>query len=165
MHSVETTYTTSGDSCFRTTADNGIGLTQTDEVECISNSIGRSGACRTSRIVRTMKTVQDRNLSGSNVRNHLRDEERIELRTVFFMESIVTCFFFKCTDSTNTGTKDDTDFVQILIFDIKTGIFYRLLGYADSVLSIQVHLASLFAVDILIGIKVLHFACELGLEK
>ena len=112
-----------------------------------------------------MKTVQDRNLSGSNIRNHLRDEERIELGTVFFMEGIVTCFFFKCTDSTNTGTKDDADFVQILIFDIKTGIFYRLLGYTDGILSVQVHLASLFAVDILIGIKVLHFACELGLEK
>ena len=112
-----------------------------------------------------MKTVQDRNLSGSNIRNHLGDEERIELRTVFFMEGIVTCFFFKCTDSTNTGAEDDTDLVQILIFDIKTGIFYRLLGYTNGILGIQVHLACLFAVDILIGIKVFHLACELGLEK
>ena len=59
-----------------------------------------------------METVQDRNLSGSDVRNHLGDEERIELRTHFLaVDGIVACFFFEGTDSTDTGTKDDADSV------------------------------------------------------
>ena len=40
----------------------------------------------------TMEAIHDRNLSGSNIRDHLRDEERIELGTYFLMSVVVAYF-------------------------------------------------------------------------
>ena len=112
MHSIETAYTANGDCSFRTTTHNNVSLTQTDQVEGVSNSVRGSSACRTSCIVGTVKTIHNRNLSGSNIRDHLGDEERIELRTVFFAgQGIVTYLFLECTDTTDTGAKDDTNSV------------------------------------------------------
>ena len=91
--------------------------------------------------------------------------KRIELGTCgLAVQGIVACFFFERADTANAGTEYNTDSVQILILDIKTGVAYRLLGHGDGILGIQVHLAGFLAVDVLVGIEVLHFACELGLE-
>ena len=58
-----------------------------------------------------METIHDGNLSGSNVRNHLGDEERIEFGAVFLTgQGIVARLFFECTDATDTGAEDDTRF-------------------------------------------------------
>ena len=76
----------------------------------------------------------------------------------YFGAKVITAFH------ANAGTEYNTDSVQILILDIKTGVAYRLLGHGDGILGIQVHLAGFLAVDVLVGIEVLHFACELGLE-
>ena len=112
MHGIETAYTASGDGSFRTTGYDSIGLTQTDEVKRIGNGICGSGTCRTSCVVGTMEFIHDGNLSGSNVRNHLGDEERIEFGAVFLTgQGIVARLFFECTDATDTGAEDDTDSV------------------------------------------------------
>ena len=45
MHGVESAYTASGDGSFGTSGYDGIGLTQTDEVECIGYGVSRGGTC------------------------------------------------------------------------------------------------------------------------
>ena len=43
-----------------------------------------------------MEAIHDRKLSGSNIRDHLRDEERIELGTYFLVSVVVAYFFLEC---------------------------------------------------------------------
>ena len=83
-----------------------------------------------------MEAIHDRNLSGSNIRDHLRDEERIELGTYFLMSVVVAYFFLECMYTTDTGAKNNTDSVQIFFFDVKTGVRYRFFGNSDSILSV-----------------------------
>ena len=82
-----------------------------------------------------MEAIHDRNLSGSDIRDHLRDEERIKLRTHFLTSVVVAYFLFKCMYTTDTGAKNNTDSVQIF-FDVKTGVCYRFFGNGDSILGV-----------------------------
>ena len=61
-----------------------------------------------------MEAIHDGNLTGSNVGNHLRDEERIELGSVLTMGTIVGDLLFESLDTANTYTIDYTD--AILVF-------------------------------------------------
>ena len=111
-----------------------------------------------------MEAIHDRNLSGSDIRDHLRDEERIKLRTHFLTSVVVAYFFLECMYTTDTGAKNNTDSVQVFFFYIKTGVCYRFFGNCNGVLSVQIHFPCLFTIDIFRYIEVFHFACELGLE-
>ena len=83
-----------------------------------------------------MEAIHDRNLSGSDIRDHLRDEERIELGTYFLVSVVVAYFFLECMYTTDTGAKNNTDSVQIFFFDVKTGVCYRFFGNGDSILGV-----------------------------
>ena len=112
-----------------------------------------------------METVLDGNLSGGNVGNHLRDEERIELRTVGLMLGIVFHLFLKSLDATDTHAEDNTDAVLVHSLQVHLAILDSLLGSNHGQLGVAVHLAGLLAVQVVVHIEVLHLACELGLKQ
>lgn len=101
-----------------------------------------------------MEAIHDRDLSGCNVGNHLRDEEGVELRTVFFVSTVVGDFFFESLDTTDTYTIDHTDAVQVFLLQVPATVFHGLLGSNQCQLRIAVHLAGLFAVQIVVHVEV-----------
>ena len=68
------------------------------------------------------------NVSRSNVGNHFRNEEWIEFWTCFFMQSIITNFFFKSLYTANTYSVDYTDAILVYFVQIDATIFYTLNG-------------------------------------
>ena len=79
-----------------------------------------------------MEAVHDRNLSGSNIGNHLGYEERIELRTVSLMLAIVHYFFLESLNTTDTHTEDNTDAVPVNSLKIHAAVLDSLLGSYQS---------------------------------
>ena len=64
-----------------------------------------------------MKTIHDRNLSGCDISNHFRNEERAEFRSdSIFCLSIAQHFFFKSMNTTDTYTIYYSDFNSDLLF-------------------------------------------------
>ena len=111
-----------------------------------------------------MEAVVDRNMPGGNVGYHLRDEERIKLRTVLHMLPIIGYLILERTDTTNAYAIDDSNAVLILFLQINTTILYTLNGAYHSQLSVTIQLASLFAIKPISYIKVLNLTSKLSLE-
>ena len=164
LHGIESTYTYGAYSSLGTASHDSVGLTQTNQVEGISQGIAGRSTGRSRDVVRTVEAVHDGNLSGSDVGNHLRDEERIELWPVFLVSPVVFHFVLKRLDTADTHTIDNTDTVFVFGFQIHSAVFYGLFGSNDGQLCIAVHLSCFLAVNILIDIEPLHFTGELCLE-
>ena len=111
-----------------------------------------------------MITVLHGDVSGCNVGNHLRDEERIVLRALVFVKSIISCFFLEGMKSTYTGGNNDTYSILVDTFRIKIGISHSLLSGHKGILRIEVKLTQLLTVKMVSAIEVLDFASELSLE-
>ncbi len=112
-----------------------------------------------------MIAVLHRNMTRSDVGNHLGNEERIIFRTFLLMKGIVSGFFLKGVQTTDTGSDDNTDAIFVGVNGIvDTRITDCLLGCSESILRIQIKRACFLAVEVLFRIKVLHFTGKLGLE-
>ena len=112
-----------------------------------------------------MESVNHRDLSGCNVGNHLRNEERIETRTdCVFGLCVIHYFFFESVDTADTYSEDHTDFVQVFFFHINASGCYSFFGSSNSILCIKIHFASFFPVDEIGRVEVFHFAGKLSLE-
>ena len=111
-----------------------------------------------------MEAILNRNLTSCDVSNHLRNEERIELRTIGLVYAIVLYFFLEGLNSTDTYAKDHTDAVFVFSLEIHLTVFDSLLGGNHGQLGIAVHLTSLLAVDKIVDIEVLHLTSELCFE-
>ena len=111
-----------------------------------------------------METVLDRDLSGSDVGNHLRNEEGVELRAVLLVDGIVASFLLKGVNTTDTYTEHHADAVLVDSFEVPAAVLDSLHGSHESVLLVKVHFASLLAVDKVGSLKALHLACKLCFE-
>ena len=111
-----------------------------------------------------METVHDRDLTSSDVGNHLRNEERIELRTIGFVYAIIFHLVLEGLNSTNTNTKDNTNAVLVFSLQIHLTILNCLLGSNHGQLGIAVHLTRLFAVEIVVDVEVLNLTSKFCLE-
>lgn len=75
------------------------------------------------------------------VGNHLRNKERIVLRSVFFIQSVISGFFFKCVQTANTGSYNYTYTVTVKIFRfLKATVLDSFLGCNKCILGIEVEL-------------------------
>ena len=110
-----------------------------------------------------MEAVHDGNLSGGNVGNHLGDEERIELRSVFLVCPVVFHFVLEGLDTADTHAIDYADAVLVFCLQVHAAVVDSLLGSDDGQLRIAVHLASLFTVNPFVDIQTFHFASEMSL--
>ena len=111
-----------------------------------------------------METVHDRYLSGSNVGNHLGDEEGVELRTVLMMSTVVAYFIFKSLNTTDTYSINNAYACLVFLFEIHAAVFNSLLSSNDGQLCVAIHLAGLLAINVVIDVKVLHLTSKLCLE-
>ena len=165
VHRVEATYTAGPNSSFGTTSNHCIGLAQTNEVKGICQGIGWRGTSRGSGVVRAVETILNRNLSWSNVSNHFGDEEGVELRTFILVHGIVTSFFFEGVNTTDTNTKYHTNAVFVDSFEVPATVLDSLHSSNECILFVEVHLASLFAIDKVSSFEVLHFASKLSFKQ
>ena len=112
-----------------------------------------------------MKSVVDGYLSGRDVCNHLRDEERIELGTHSgSVYRVVAYLLLKGVDSSDADTEDDADFVFVDAFCINAAVLNGLHGCHDGILFVEVHFSGLFTVDEVGGFKIFYFAGKLCLK-
>ena len=111
-----------------------------------------------------MEAIHDRYLTGSNVGNHLGDEEGVELRTVLTMGSIVGYLVLESLDTADTYAVDHTNAVFVFGLQVHGAVLNSLLGSNQGQLGIAVHLASLLAVQVCVDVKVLDLTGKLRLE-
>ena len=61
-----------------------------------------------------MEAIFDGDFSGSDVGDHLRNEERIVFRTHFFaVDGVVASFFFEGVDTADTNAENNADAVLV----------------------------------------------------
>ena len=112
-----------------------------------------------------METIHDGNLSGCDVSNHFRNEERAEFRSdSIFCLSIAQDFFLKSMNTTDTYTIYYSDFVQIFFFEVHFRVCNRLFSGNNGILCIQVHLAHFFAVDKIGSVEPFYLTSKLCFE-
>lgn len=101
-------------------------------------------------------------MSRSNIGNHFRNKERIELRSDCILSlSIAHHFFFECVNTADTYSKNYTYLIAVFFFRVKICITYSFFSCCNGILCIEVHFASLFAVDEIGCIEVLNLTRKL----
>ena len=112
-----------------------------------------------------MVAIFHRHVPGGYVGDHLGDEEWIVLRSVLFMHGIVSGFFLESVKATDTGSYDHTHAVFVdFLACLKTCIGYGFAGCNHCILSVEVELAELLAVEVVSAVEVLDFTGKLSLE-
>ena len=111
-----------------------------------------------------MKTVHDRYVSGGNIGNHLRDEERVELGFFPKMLSEIGHLVFKCFDTADAYAVNYANAVAVFALQVESAVFHSLHGSDDGELCIAVHLSCFFAVDIVGYVQTFYLAGELCFE-
>ena len=141
IHGIEATHATHADSTLGTSSKDGVGLTQTNQVEGIGQCIARRSASAGRSKVRSVETKVDGDVSGSDVANHLGNEEGRELWSVLLMLAVVDDFVLEGTNTANAYTIDNTDAVLINSLQVHTAILHSLNGRDHGNLRITVDLA------------------------
>ena len=113
-----------------------------------------------------MEAIHDADVPGSDVGYHLGDEEGTKLGTQLLAgTSIGLNLFLKSLDTSDAHAIDDADTVLVNLFQIHATICNGLRGSSDGILAVEIHLASLLAVDaIVFGLEVLDLTSKLCLE-
>ena len=102
-------------------------------------------------------------MTGSDVQDHLWNEERIETgSTVTFGE--IYHLFLKGDESPDTAGKYDADTVGIHFFFIYTRIPYSFVAGRQRDLRITIDLTGLFSIQVLQGVKAFQFTSKTSLE-
>ena len=112
-----------------------------------------------------METEVDAYLSGSDVGNHLRDEEWVELGAVLRVLSIIGNLVLESLYTTNAHAIDNADTVLVHFIQIQSGVLHTLHSRNHGQLCVAVELACLLAVNVVIDIEVLNLASELCLKQ
>ena len=166
FHGVETADATFCDGSLGTAADNHVGLAQTDEVEGISQGVGAGGAGGGRHVVGAVEAIEDADVPGGDIGNHLGDEEGSEFGADGVSGTLVAAqLLLKGLDAADADAIDDAHAVLVNRVEIHGAVLDGLLRSGDGVLAVEIHLAGFLAVDTVgFGVKVLHLASELGLE-
>ena len=165
MHSIETAKTTRADSCFGTTGYHHVSFTQTNEVEGISNGIGRRSTSRGSGVVRSVESILDRDAARSYVGNHLGDEEGAETRSLFFVgKCVFSDLFFEGVNTTDAHSEPHADVVLVDSLEVHTAVLDSFHCCYECILLIEVHFADLFAVNEICCHKIFDFAGKVRFE-
>ena len=165
MHGIEASHSARSDGSFCTAGHHDIGLAETDEVEGGRDGVGAGGTCRGGGVVGAMEAILYGNLSGSDVCNHLGDEEGVEARTAFCtVDSVVGNLLFEGVDTADADTKHHSDAVLVDGLEVHGAVSNGFHCCYESELLVTVHLAHFLLVDEVGRIEILYFAGELCLE-
>ena len=113
-----------------------------------------------------MEAIEDADMSGSDVGNHLRNEEGAELRTDGISNALVCSqFLLESLDTADTYSIHHAYAILVNGLEIHSTVLNGHFGGGDSELAIAVHLTGLLAVDsIVLAVEALHLAGKLCLE-
>ena len=112
-----------------------------------------------------MEAIHNRNLTSSDISNHLWDEERIELRTIGLVNTIVFHLILEGLNSTNTNSVNHTDTVLVFCLKIHAAVLNSLLSSNQGQLCVAVHLTCLFAIQKIVHVEVLYLTSEFVVSK
>ena len=104
-------------------------------------------------------------MTCSDVGNHLRNEVGAVAGTELLASAcIVAHFLLKAVDTADAHTQHYADTILVGLLKVETGVLDCLSGCHHGILGVEVHLVGLLAVDILLGIEVFYFTCEVSLK-
>ncbi len=113
-----------------------------------------------------MESMVDRDVSGCDVGDHFRNEERIVFRTLVSVKGVISGFLLEGVQATDTGGEDHADTILVdTLLGIELSVVDSLLSSHEGILGVEVELAQLLAVEVFFGVKILYLTCKLRLEK
>ena len=104
-------------------------------------------------------------MTGGDICNHLRYEERTVFWSVSSMKSILAYFFFEAMNTADTDAKNNSDTFFICCLEINTAILHCFHCTDNGILRIKIHLVASLTIDIITSVKILHLASEVSLEQ
>ena len=148
---------------FGSTRHHGIGLAIPYGIEGVDDGVCGAGTGGNAGVVGTPEPEFHADVTGGDVSDHLRNEERIEAgRPVAFDE--ILDLLLEGEDAPDAAAEDDPHPVRVGLRLSESGVRYGLTGRHDAVLSVRIQLALLLAVEMVSGVPALQFTGELGLE-
>ncbi len=106
----------------------------------------------------------DADLSGSDVGNHLRNEEGVEFGARVDMLAVVHHLVLEGLDATDADTVDDADAGLVLLLEVEPRVLDTLDGADHGQLRVAVHLAHFLAIQVVSDVEILHLTGKLRLE-
>ena len=109
--------------------------------------------------------MSDRDVSGSDVGNHLRDEERIVFRTLLSaVDSEISGFLLESVQTSDASREDYAHAVFVDAFVLEPGVGDGLVGCSQGIHGVKIELAHLATVEMIFRLVAFHLAGELRLE-
>ncbi len=159
LHCRETGNPEGRDRGFGATGHANIRFTALNHVHCITHRVCRGCASGSDRVVRALQVVRDRDQTGCDVGDHLRNHKRraaarptLNQRAVLMLDS---------PESANAGADNAAHAFGVHFLAVECRIIHRLLGCYQGKMAVAVHTPLFFAVDILADIEV----CYLGSNR
>ena len=111
-----------------------------------------------------MEAEVDADLTGCDIGDHLRNEERTELRTLIDVLAVINHLILEGLDAADADAVDYTYAVLVHSVKVEFAVLHSLHGSSHTQLGATVHLAYFLPVDIVVRIEVFYLASELSLE-
>ena len=108
------------------------------------------------------RSVANRDLPGRQVAYQLGDEKRRDVAQPGLHEDLVV--LLDRAQAADADADQHADVVGIVFGDLEPRLAHRLLGRRDRILDERVHLFDVALFDPVLGIKILHLACDAGGE-
>ena len=163
LHRIETSDSRRVDRGLGTSRENHVRLAPANVIQRIDHRMVRRSAGRNRTIVRAPETVFHRNVAGSQIRNHLRYEERAISRNETSLD-IALYLLVECFQSTYTRSPDNSHAFEVELFGLDPRVLHRLFGGDQRILRIEVVFTHLLAIEEVIRFVTFEFAGKFCLE-
>src|SRR5687767_8736725 len=148
-----------GDRRLRAARDHRIGVAALDDFERVADGMRRRRAGGAGCQVRALGAEPDRHLTGREVDDRRRDEERGDLARATLEQRRVLALDGR--ESADAGADADADVGRELWRDLKLRVVHRELGGGDGVLNEDVHFLDVFLLDELQRVEILDLRGDL----
>ena len=163
LHGVETAHAGFIDGSLRTAGDHHVGHTETDGVERIDQTVIRRSARRNRTVVGAHETIFDGDVARRDVGDHARNKEWAKPRSSISC-GVAQTLIEERLKSSDTGTPDHTDLLQVLLLEIESRILDSLRGRDEGILGEEVVFTHLLTVEMLRPVVIFYFTSELRLK-
>ncbi len=136
VHGVEATYAGRENGSLRTAGDESVGLAEADIIERVDDGVVRRSAGAHHAVVGAVVAILHRHMAGSDVGDHLGDEEGVVFGTLLFIERIVTGFLLEGVEAADTGGYDNAYPVAVEVGSLlQAGVGHGLTGGHERILT------------------------------
>lgn len=163
LHGVESAHSRRIDGGFGASRQDHVRLAPADVVQRVDHRMVRRRAGRNGTEVGTPEAVFHRDVPGSQVGDHLRNEERAISRDKAAL-NIALYLLVERFQSTYSGAPDHSDHIAVDLLQIDARVLDGLFGSDERILRVQVVLAQLLAVEETGGVVAFELAGEFRFE-